>query len=94
MTRRKGERTVRANEREFPHIVEMSLPEGGLGRTLDLIYDFHQERRIEVRRGGFRRRNDRDFVRWCFVSHADATAFESRFGGQVLAPIKPSHKPL
>jgi hypothetical protein len=29
MTRRKGEITARMNERDYPHIVELPLPEGG-----------------------------------------------------------------
>jgi hypothetical protein len=42
MPRRKGERTSRMNERDFPHIVELPVPEGGFGRTLDAIHSFHR----------------------------------------------------
>jgi hypothetical protein len=41
MTLRKGEITARMNERDFPHIVELALPSGGFGRTLDAMYAFH-----------------------------------------------------
>ena len=82
MTRRKGERTSRANERDFPNIVELPVPPNGFGKTLDLIHDFHRERDLEARRGRGQRRNDQDYVRWCFADRADAEAFEKLFGDQ------------
>jgi hypothetical protein len=51
MTRRKGEITARMNERDFPHIVELPLPEGGFGgRRLAVMQEFHRLRGIENRR--------------------------------------------
>jgi hypothetical protein len=41
MTRYKGRQSAKAIERDFPHIVEMVVPEGGLGKRLDAMYDFH-----------------------------------------------------
>ena len=41
MTRYKGRASPKAIEREFPHIVEMIVPEGRFGRTLDAMFDFH-----------------------------------------------------
>ena len=38
-------------------------------------------RGIEVRRGRGQRRNDQDYVRWCFANREDAEAFVKRFGG-------------
>jgi hypothetical protein len=87
MTRRKGERTARFNERDFPHIVEVALPDGGFGNTLHDIEAFHSERGIESRRGRRQRRDDREFVRWCFKSPAHADAFVERFGGERIWPI-------
>jgi hypothetical protein len=43
MTRRKGEPTSRTNERDYPYIVEMPLPEGGFGKTLDVMEAFHRD---------------------------------------------------
>jgi hypothetical protein len=42
MTRRKGEITARMNERDFPNIVELALPDGGFGHALLAMYDFHR----------------------------------------------------
>jgi hypothetical protein len=41
MTRYEGRQSAKAIERDFPHIVEMVVPEGGLGKRLDAMYDFH-----------------------------------------------------
>jgi hypothetical protein len=86
VTRRKGERTSRMNERDFPHIVELALPEGGFGRTLDAIHDFHRLRGIESRRGRRQRRDEQEYVRRCFVDPADANAFAAEFGGTRIEP--------
>jgi hypothetical protein len=41
MTHYKGGQSSKAIEKDFPHIVEMIVPEGGFGKTLDAMYDFH-----------------------------------------------------
>jgi hypothetical protein len=84
MTRRKGEITARMNERDFPHIVELLLPDGGFGSALDSMYAFHRDRGIESRRGKRQRRDEEEYVRWCFANPVDAAAFAERFGGAVL----------
>jgi hypothetical protein len=81
MTRRKGEPTGRTNERDYPYIVEMPLPEGGFGKTLDDIEAFHRERGIEPHRGRSFRRDSQYVCRWCFGDAATAEAFCVKFGG-------------
>jgi hypothetical protein len=81
----RGERTAAQNEREFPHIVEMAVPPGGFRAQLDSMYDFHRERDIEARRGRGQRRDNQDFVRWCFGNHDDAEDFKKLFGGTLIA---------
>jgi hypothetical protein len=49
--RYKGQRSATMNERNFPHIVEIVVPPGGLGKTLDATYDFHSRNRIQAKRG-------------------------------------------
>jgi len=49
MTRRKREITGLANERDFPHLVELALPPGGFRSVFLEIDAFHRERRIPVR---------------------------------------------
>jgi hypothetical protein len=51
MTRRKREIIGLTNERDFPHLVELTFPPGGF-RSVSLEIDvFHRERRIPFRRG-------------------------------------------
>jgi hypothetical protein len=85
MTRRKGEITARMNERDAPHIVELAVPEGGFGRALDAIHDFHRLRGIESRRGRRQRRDEQEYVRWCFASVIDADDFAQQFGGTLVS---------
>jgi hypothetical protein len=84
VTRRKGERTSRANERDFPNIVELPVPPNGFGAKLDLIHQFHDERGLDSRQGRGQRRDEQDFVRWCFADRVDAEAFATAFGGPWL----------
>lgn len=86
MGRRKGERTAWANERDYPHMVEMPVPAGGLGAKLDPIHGFHRDRGLIPYPGRWQRREDQDFVRWCFADRRDAEAFMAAFGGVLLLP--------
>lgn len=76
-----GRSGSKAVERDFPHIVEIVVPPGGLGKRLDLMYDWHRSRGTEAHRGGRRREEDRDIIRWCFADRALADAFAAAFGG-------------
>ena len=84
MTRRKGERTSRANERDFPNVIELAVPPNGFGAKLDLIHGFHRDRGLEARSGRGQRRGEQDFVRWCFAERTDAEAFKTSFGGELI----------
>ena len=86
MIRRKGEITARMNERDFPHIVELALPSGGLGKTLDEMQTFHRLRGIASARGCGQRRDEQEYVRWCFASVIDADDFAQQFGGTLIQP--------
>ena len=41
MSRYKGRQSAKAVEQDFPHFVDIVVPEGGLGMTLNAMYDFH-----------------------------------------------------
>ena len=69
------------NERDFPHIVEIPLPPGGLGDGTVGIAAFHSEPKIAPRFGRGRRDDGAFRVRLCFADAADAEAFRDRFGG-------------
>jgi hypothetical protein len=83
MSRYKGRASPEANERDFPHHVEMIVPEGGFGRKLDVMHEWHRARGIEAMHGrGRRDENGRYCIRWCFADPTVASAFETQFGGQ------------
>ena len=54
------------NERDFPHLVELELPPGGLP-SQNLEFDaFHREHGIPIRRGRGRHEVEQFRVRFCF----------------------------
>ena len=79
MTRYKGRVSARAIERDFPHVVETVVPEGGFRKRLDAMYEWHRSRGIEAWDGRGRHEDDRDFVRWCFADPDLAAAFANEF---------------
>ena len=80
MTRYKGRSKTSLIERDFPHHVEMIVPEGGFRKRLDAMYEWHQARDIEAMRGrGRRDQNNRDYVTWCFADAETAKAFAAEF---------------
>jgi hypothetical protein len=81
LARYKGRISAKNIERDFPHIVEIVVPPGGLGKRLDQMYDWHRERDIEVHRGSGRLEEGRDIVRWCFADAKTAADFAVAFGG-------------
>lgn len=81
MARYKGGTSTKNIERDLPHIVEITVPPGGLGKRLDQMYDWHRERGVEVHCGSGRREEDRDIIRWCFTHAKAAAAFAVVFGG-------------
>ena len=46
MTRYKGRTKTKLVERDFPHHVEMMVPEFGFGAHLDAMYDWHHARGV------------------------------------------------
>jgi hypothetical protein len=58
MSRYKGRTSFKSVERDFPHIVDMAVPPGGLGKKLDAMYAFHARHGIQPMRGRSRRDED------------------------------------
>jgi hypothetical protein len=83
-TRRKREMVALANERDFPHLVELAVPPEGLRDAFLEIDAFHRERRIPVRRGRSRHEVKQFYIRFCFSDAATADAFRNRFGDECL----------
>ena len=82
--RRKSEFVRLANERNFPHLVELALPLGPFRSVFLEIDAFHRERRMPVRRGRSRHEVKQVYIRFCFPDAAIADAFRNRFGGECL----------
>jgi hypothetical protein len=81
MTRRKGEITRARLQRQWPHHVALSADK--VRSVESIVHRFANAR--SARRTFFMRRNDRDFVVFCFAKPEDAQAFCERFGGERLA---------
>jgi hypothetical protein len=70
--------------RNYPHVVEIAVPLGGLRRRVDVLYAFHAQHGIQSRHGGWRREGQKEFVRWCFADGDTAAAFASMFSGTTV----------
>jgi ATP-dependent DNA ligase len=93
MTRRKREIIGLTNERDFPHLVELTFPPGGFRSVFLEIDAFHRERRIPVRRGRNRHEVEQFHIRFCFPDTATADAFRNRFGGEYSTHASAKPKP-
>jgi hypothetical protein len=69
---------------EFSFVVEILVPEGGLGRRLDEMYAFHRQRGITDHHMPRRRDAKHDFIRWGFKDVATAEAFAAQFSGTLV----------
>ncbi|MCW5693103.1 MAG: hypothetical protein KIT48_12130 [Pseudolabrys sp.] len=77
--------SARRNEREFPNIVEIPVPDGGLGSRANAILAWHRRHGLISHRGTVRREADAYFVRWCFADDEDAATFALEFVGELIA---------
>ncbi len=72
------------NERKFPFIVQIAVPDGGFGSTLDAINAWHRYSKQRQRRGHRQHLGEQHFWRWCFESLEIAERFQRRFGGEIV----------
>ena len=86
MSRHKGRQSAKAVEKDFPHIVDMVVPLGGLGNRLDAMYDFHTRHGIKSQRGHGRHDANGAVIRWCFADPAVALEFANQFDGVMQLP--------
>jgi hypothetical protein len=80
----KGRANQKTIERDFPHIVEIAVPPGGLGKRLDAMHAFHAERDISACLGRGRHEDGQDYLRWYFADARTAVSFAAEFGGTRL----------
>jgi hypothetical protein len=79
MSRYKGQAKPALNERDFPALVVIPVPDGGFGNLLDQQEEFHFRRGLTMRRGRGRRDDDgRFYVSWCFADAATADAWSMK----------------
>jgi hypothetical protein len=86
--RYKGRLGSKAIEREFPHVVEIAVPLGGLGKRLDAMHDFHNVCGIKPCLGRGRREDNQDHLRWYFSNPTTAAAFAKKFEGKLFALVQ------
>jgi len=87
MVRRKGETTPRRIDQEYPHQIEIPIPEGGLTNIYE-IDAFCRECGFNYAKRGIgklRRQRGSDATRYCFTDPAHAESFLAAFGGERVA---------
>jgi hypothetical protein len=81
--RYKGRPSANIVARDFPFIVEIAVPLGGLGKR-NAMRAFHNQRGIQVAHTRHRHEDERDFLLWCFARRAIAEEFAAEFGGRLM----------
>ena len=86
MTRRyKGRLSAKIIASNFPYIVEIAVPPGGLGKRLNATRAFHRQRGIQVVHLRHRHDDDKgDYLLWCFARRAIAEEFAAEFDGSLM----------
>jgi hypothetical protein len=82
--REDGSNVARLNERKYPHIVEVALPDRGFLSIIEAIERFHRLRAIEARRGRSTAHHGAYWGRWCFNNSRTAEAFCAEFSGEMV----------
>jgi hypothetical protein len=85
LARHKGARSNSTIDHDYPHQVEIEIPDGGLGKRYDAMTALCRAREYpHVTRGigKLRIQRGRDAMRWCFTDPAHADDFQQQFGGE------------
>lgn len=83
---------ARVNERDFPFVVQIVVPDGGFGCMLDAINAWHCYGKNRQRRGPRQQVGEQEFWRWCFEGLEVAKTFRQRFGGEIM-PVTIRRRP-
>ena len=82
--RYKGRTSAKSIERENPYIVELAVPAGGFGKTMDVIVVFHANLGIPILNGTGRYDEGQYYVRFCFKDPQHLASFQALFGGEAV----------
>jgi hypothetical protein len=82
---RKRNLAAYVNERNFPFVVQIAVPDDGFGSRLDAINAWHLYSKNKQRRVQPQSIGEKKFWRWCFKDFETAEKFRLRFGGEVLS---------
>jgi hypothetical protein len=83
-TRYKGRPSGKIIARDFPFIVQIAVPEGGLGKRLNAMYAFHDQLGIQAMQIGHRPDDEGDHLHWRFALRPIAEEFAAKFGGRLM----------
>jgi hypothetical protein len=86
MMRRKGEITLHEIKRKWPHQVVLQADKVRGVRNSEIVWGFAASLSGAPRPYSLRR-DDSDFVVFCFAKPEDAEVFCERFGGERLPPV-------
>ena len=87
MVKRKGELSQKTIDREWPHQVAVTA-ETCRGHGYVTTHYFCERLLSLCPRHWFFRRDDRDYVVFCFAEADHAELFRARFNGEVVSPKK------
>lgn len=84
MVTRKGELNSAHIDRAWPH--QVALPATAVhGANYSVVHGFCKDLSL-CRRGHSFRRDDVDYIVFCFAEHSHAQQFCTRFDGELMAP--------
>jgi hypothetical protein len=81
---RTRKRKLRVNERDFPFVVQIAVPDGGFGCMLDAVNAWHRYSNSRQRRGPRQIAGEQEVWSWCFDGLEIAKSFRQRFGGEIV----------
>ena len=64
---------------DFPFVVKIMLPPGGLGKRLNAMHDFHHDRGIQLAALPHQHGIGGNYLLWCFARSSTAKEFAAEF---------------
>lgn len=84
----------RNNERRYPFVVQIAVPEYGFKYVVDAINSWHRYHEVQQRVGQRQCLDGQEFCRWCFEDAKSAELFRQQFGGELRLLVKSRDRPL